>query len=285
MMNRTLAMLAVALGAGIAIGALLISQVQRPPAGAGIGDVGAGSAATLERIARLERALDDEAEARRALQDRLAMLEAAAGGLPTEPPAGLNEAPNGRPERGGRTERDERDVAAMARNFAERRVAMLVENGFTEDEARRILRLESEAQFMALRQEWESQFGDSAQDPSAAFASAQSIFRERLGDDAYARYLEAQGQPTDVQILQVQEGSPAGAAGLQAGDHIVTYNGERVFNVIDLRQMTMQSRPGEAAVIEIDRDGARMQITIPSGPIGITGNAPPYMGRTWAPRN
>ena len=126
---------------------------------------------------------------------------------------------------------------------------MLVENGFSEDEARRILRLESEAQFTALRQEWESQFGDSAQDPSAAFDSAQSIFRARLGDDAYARYLEAQGQPTDVQVMQVHEGSPAGAAGLQPGDHIVTYNGERVFNVVDLRQMTMRGRPGEAAVI------------------------------------
>jgi len=280
-MNRTLAMLAVALGAGIAIGALVISQAQRLPAGANDQDDTAGSTAMLERIARLEQALDDEAAARRVLQDRLALFEAGAGGLPTELPAGLSEGP----ERAVRAERGERDMAAMARNFAERRVEMLVENGFTEDEARRILRLESEAQFTALRQEWESQFGDSAQDPSAAFDSAQSIFRERLGDDAYARYLEAQGQPTDVQVMQVHEGSPAGAAGLQPGDHIVTYNGERVFNVVDLRQMTMRGRPGEAAVIEIDRDGTRMQITIPSGPIGITGTAPPYMGRSWAPRN
>ena len=278
-------MFAVALGAGIAIGALLISQAQRLPAGANGQDGTAGSSAMLERIARLEQALDDEAAARRVLQERLALLEAGAGDLPTELPAGLSQVPDDGPERAARAERGERDMAAMARNFAERRVAMLVENGFTEDEARRILRLESEAQFTALRQEWESQFGDSAQDPSAAFDSAQSIFRERLGDDAYARYLEAQGQPTDVQVMQVHEGSPAGAAGLQPGDHIVTYNGERVFNVVDLRQMTMRGRPGEAAVIEIDRDGTRMQITIPSGPIGITGTAPPYMGRSWAPRN
>ena len=41
----------------------------------------------------------------------------------------------------------------------------------------------------------------------------------------------------------------------------------------------METRPGETVVIEIDRDGTRMQLTLPSGPIGITGSAVPFPRR------
>jgi hypothetical protein len=49
----------------------------------------------------------------------------------------------------------------------------------------------------------------------------------------------------------------------------------------DLRNQTMQGEPGEDVVIEIDRDGMRMQLTLPRGPIGITGNGANVRGTSW----
>jgi len=113
------------------------------------------------------------------------------------------------------------------------------------------------------------------------FSTPQGIMRQELGDDAYARYLEAQGQPTSIQISSVLEGSPGSTAGLQPGDALLSYNGKRVFDVVDLRRQTMQGNPGEDVVVEIERNGTRMQLTVPRGPIGITGSGASVRGLNW----
>ena len=105
--------------------------------------------------------------------------------------------------------------------------------------------------------------------------------RSEMGDDAYARYLEVQGQPTAVSVTQVLGGSPGSRAGMQAGDQLMRYTGERVFSMSDLRNQTMQGKPGEEVVIEIERDGMRMQLTVPRGPIGITGTGANVRGTNW----
>ena len=79
----------------------------------------------------------------------------------------------------------------------------------------------------------------------------------------------------------IERGSPGNNAGIQAGDHLVSYNGERIFNVAELRDQTLQGNPGEDVVIEIERDGTRMQLTIPRGPIGITGSGANVRGMNW----
>ncbi|MDH3622151.1 MAG: hypothetical protein OER91_14725, partial [Gammaproteobacteria bacterium] len=68
---------------------------------------------------------------------------------------------------------------------------------------------------------------------------------------------------------------------LQKGDELVSYNGERVFNVVELRNQTMQGEPGEDVIIEIVRDGNRMQLTVPRGPIGIAGSGANIRGANW----
>jgi C-terminal processing protease CtpA/Prc len=157
----------------------------------------------------------------------------------------------------------------------------MVEGGFTEDEARAILQRESEAQFKAMQAAWEAQRNGDRYDPFNSTTSTQSILRAEIGDEAYARYLEVQGQPTAVSVTQVLTGSPGNGAGLQAGDQLVSYDGDRVFSMSDLRNQTMQGEPGEDVVIEIDRDGMRMQLTLPRGPIGITGNGANVRGTSW----
>ena len=64
--------------------------------------------------------------------------------------------------------------------------------------------------------------------------------------------------------------APGQRAGLQVGDHITGYGGQRVFSMQQLRELTMQSEPGRSIVVDIVRDGAPMQIVVDSGPIGFS---------------
>ncbi len=65
------------------------------------------------------------------------------------------------------------------------------------------------------------------------------------------------------------ESSPGQRAGLQRGDAIVRYDGQRVFTYGDLNAGQLQGMPGESVVIDILRDGMPMQLVMPRGPIGI----------------
>jgi len=237
-----------------------------------------------ERLQDLEQALAEEREARLALEDTLAMLFEELDRLEgTDERAGARLQAAAESERQARAveRREQRNEADWMRSYQERRVAVLVEGGFSDEEARRALEQESEASFKAMQLAWEAQRNGEAIDVMDVMGNPQSILRAEMGDDAYARYLEAQGQPTAIRITQVLGGSPGNSAGLQPGDELVSYNGERVFNVMELRNGTMQGQPGEDVVIEIERDGVRMQLTLPRGPIGITGSGANIRGMNW----
>ena len=241
-------------------------------------------ASAEDRLLRLEQIIGEEREARIALEDTLAMLFEeierleGAGGLA----AAERLAEEQRQREARATERrSPRDRADWLQNYQERRVGRMVEGGFSEDEARRILEQESEASYKALLAAWEAQRNGENIDPIGSMNNPQSILRGEIGDDAYARYLEAQGQPASITITQVLSGSPGSSVGLQAGDQLVSYDGERIFNVVDLRNQTLQGNPGETVVIEVDRDGTRMQLTIPRGPIGLTGSGANIRGMNW----
>lgn len=160
----------------------------------------------------------------------------------------------------------------MIRRFEDRRLESLMDSGFSEDAARHVLERESEAEFKAMQLAWEAQREGTPPDQLAASSDPQALLRADLGDADYERFLAAQGQPTSIQITRVLNGSPGSEAGLQPGDQIVSYDGERVFNVTDMRELTLRGAAGEDVVIEIDRDGVRMQLSVPRGPVGITGS-------------
>lgn len=243
-----------------------------------------GNATVAERLARLEQMVGEERNARIALEDTLAMLfedierlEAAGGGGPAQRPVDAERAREARP----RDDQPSFGSSDWLVRYQERRVDRMVEGGFSEDEARRILDQESEAQFKAMQATWEAERNGEDLNAFSNLNSTQSILRAEIGDDAYARYLEVQGQPTAISITQILSGSPAVSAGLQAGDQLVSYDGQRVFSVSDLRTQTLQGEPGEEVVIEIDRNGTRMQLTVPRGPIGITGSGASIRGSRW----
>lgn len=281
---------AISLVAGFAVGAWVGGDepTAAGPAGAtSLGDLPT-DASTADRLARLEQVLADERNARIALEDTLAMLFDEIERLEGQD-ARAEEAQRAQAEIEARAAREaranerrsSRSRADMLRLYEDSRVARLIDGGFAEDEARRILQLESEASFKALQAAWEAQRSGESLSPLGATGNSQSILRSEIGDDAYARYLEAQGQPTAIEVTQVLDGSPGGRAGLLPGDQIVRYNGERLFNVVDLRNLTMQGNPGEDVVIEINRDGTRMQLTLPRGPVGITGSGASVRGLNW----
>ena len=272
--------------AAIAVG-VWVSVAQRPtghPTASAAGYEPGVDSRLDARLQHLEQMLAEEREARIALEDTLAMLFEdleRLEGAGDRAVADLQVAAES--ERQGRAaeRRTSRNEADWMRSYQERRVSSLIEGGFSEDEARRVLRLESEASFKAMQLAWEAQRSGEAVDFVGNADNPQAILRAEMGDDAFARYLEAQGQPTSVRITQVFSGSPGNSAGLQPGDELVSYNGERVFNVMDLRSGTMKGQPGEDVVIEIDRDGVRMQLTVPRGPIGITGSGASIRGMNW----
>lgn len=225
-----------------------------------------------ERLMRLEQMVLEEREARIALEDSLAMLveELDALGVAEQRAAAAQETREVR-QVDRLQETRGRDRSNWAGDYNERRVNRMVEHGLSEDEARHLLEQESAASYEAMRVAWEAERNGEPFDPFGAQNNPQRILRDSIGDAAYERYLEAQGQPTSVEVTQVLNDSPGERFGLEPGDRIARYNGERVFSVYDLRELTMQGNPGEDVVIDVVRDGVLMQLTLPAGPIGITG--------------
>ena len=228
-----------------------------------------------ERLRRLEQIIAEEREARLVLEDQLLLLFADLEGLESardrmqiDRDARTAALSDIRTQSSGRS----RDMAATVQMFQDRRLAQLVRGGFSEDQARRLMRQESEAQFKAMEADHLARRNGEVVDMVGSVTNAQSTFRAAIGDEEFERYLAAQEQPTTVRISNVLDGSPGSRAGLQAGDSIVSYNGVRTFSMNDVRELTMQGNIGENVIIEIDRNGVRMQLSIPRGPIGISGS-------------
>lgn len=267
------AVVAVSLMAGFAVGAWLVTDRSASgPAESALVSIGDVVTVQEERLLSLEQLIAEEREARLELagqiQDLIDDVERSAA-------AGIAEdAENTRQteEIGAGSFRRTRDFTSMVRNFEQRRLNSLKDGGFSEDEARRILQKESEAEYQAMQLAWEAQRSGELLGLLALRNDPQAILRAELGDSDYERFLEAQGQPTSVQITRVLDGSPGNQAGLQPGDQIISYDGNRVFNVADLRDQTMLGEQGDNVVLEIDRDGVRMQLSVPRGPVGITGS-------------
>ena len=105
-------------------------------------------------------------------------------------------------------------------------------------------------------------------DPLNRNFNADAMLRDEIGDAEYEQYLEANNRSTSVGISNVMASSPGERAGLQAGDEIVGYDGQRVFSTSELMQHTMASGDG-SVVIDVMRNGSQMQIVVPRGPIGV----------------
>lgn len=106
--------------------------------------------------------------------------------------------------------------------------------------------------------------------------------RYELGDDEYARYLQALGKPTNVQVAEVLPDSIADAIGIRIGDVILDYDGKRLFNLGELNGLAM-GRNGQSATITVSRSGQTLKFVVPSGIIGIRSGNPSTQDMSMAP--
>lgn len=231
-----------------------------------------------ERIRALEQAVADERNARSILEDQLHALmeeieriDASGPRVIVSEVADLQRSREQAASDSSRSSERRPDMLAFATSYRDARINQLVRNGITPERAEWILQRESEARFEALQAEFDARRAGESIDPYASNLDAQTRLRSSLGEADYEDYLQSMGQPTAVMVQEVLGSSPASRAGLLAGDQLVSYGGTRVFSMTELRSQSMQGRTGEDVVIEIMRDGTLMQLTMPRGPLGISG--------------
>jgi C-terminal processing protease CtpA/Prc len=234
-----------------------------------------------ERLELLETTLDTEITLRAALQAELAAI--------TEQMAELQGA-DGAGGSQDEPRRENFDLAAIQeraverfgdrrRDDPDRRLNQLVEAGFSPDQAQHITERESELRLESLYAQYDAVREGEPFDPQADRFDPQDQLRQELGDASYERYLGATGQSTSISVQSVMAGSAGQTAGLQPGDQVVSYGGERVFSTSDLNQLILDGSPGQTVVVDVLRDGQQIQVYVPRGPIGITSGRGMFGGR------
>ena len=230
------------------------------------------SAPIDERIRALEQAVSDELYARQLLQEEVfyltSELELMSNMTELSPPGAPAE--DGADEEPGDSRRSRREEYRR-RNSIEGRVERLIEAGFLPSQASMIVSRESELQMESLRARYEAERNGDPTDYWRNRNLTSETIRQELGDADYERYLVANNRSTSITVSSVIESSPAQSAGLQAGDEIIRYDGERVFSMTDLTRQTMDGTAGQNIVVDIMRNGTSMQIVMPRGPVGISG--------------
>lgn len=158
------------------------------------------------------------------------------------------------------------DMAELRVRQQQRELDRLVQAGFTPERAQWIARRTEELRVAQMEAEFEAQrSGQNVQaiDPDQAL-------RKEIGDSEYERYLKASGRPTEVRVMEVLATSSAERSGIKAGDEILAYNGTRVFETRELNALTMGGTPGQTVTVEVRRNGQTLQVSVPSGPLGVS---------------
>ena len=74
-------------------------------------------------------------------------------------------------------------------------------------------------------------------------------------------------------VSRIDPGSPAEKAGLEIGDVIIRFAGNRVKNSAQLRKVVAEARPGGGVVVEVLRNGRRQSFSVTIGE-SAPGSAP-----------
>lgn len=247
-----------------------------PPDRGTLSDAAAGAtnnASSLsydDRLAALERAIADERQARQVLQEELLYLTGELERLQGDDPdpgaraaTPVTAASTGESDRGRRWQGGGRDSPDL-------RAQRLIDAGLSAERAEWVLQREAALRMAAMEARYEAQRSGERVDYGALRQREVEAFRNELGAADYERYLEGTGRSTAVVVGSVIDTSPAQSAGLQPGDRIVRYGGERVYNMGDLNRAMLSGQAGESVTAEVVRDGVSMQVALRRGPLGIT---------------
>jgi hypothetical protein len=219
------------------------------------------AAARLE-IATLREALGEERAERQAFEleverlheelDQLAWSDAIPGAAEQAPEPG-------EPENERHAQRPWFDADGLLRHGVQPSEVERVREAFDASELA-LLELENQAR----REDWyrDPRYRQELHDMRLAL-------RAELGDDRFDLLLYATGRQNRIVVSDLLQGSAAQRSGLQPGDEILSYADRRVFRPTELKQATTEGRPGERVELEVLRDGSRIRVWLPRGPIGI----------------
>jgi len=75
--------------------------------------------------------------------------------------------------------------------------------------------------------------------------------------------------PRWLAVTEVLPGSPAETAGVQRGDLLLRYDGERLLAPEALREATAGGVAGAWADLEVQRGAETVRLLVPRGPLGV----------------
>lgn len=84
------------------------------------------------------------------------------------------------------------------------------------------------------------------------------------GDQSREALLGVSGQadPAGLKVIKVFENEPAARAGIQVGDLMITFDGQRITSMQQLVTLVGTKLPGDEVTIELIRHGERMEIVV-----------------------
>lgn len=226
------------------------------------------TAAIDERIRALELAVSEERRARQLLEEELLVLYAEIDSVRAGPLSAEGIASEFTEVTSESTVADARAGRASREDRSQDRRDAMVKSGLAPERADHILRREDELRYEAMQAAFEARNSGEAIDRFNSNMNPDAMLRAEIGDADYELYLQASGRSTSVGIANVMASSPGERAGLQSGDQIVGYDGDRVFSSFELIELTMAGGEGNV-VLDIVREGSPMQIVVPRGPIGV----------------
>jgi hypothetical protein len=259
------------------------SGAQGRPAGAAgppAGEWGALQAALSTEVAARERLAAEVAELRARLasltgdpelagdpgQEGEAGVSAALAAQSGEADAADAREEGGSEERGGGGRRGSRRGGAEP-VFDPARVLQL---GLSAREAEQLRERHDRAQLdlLAVRDRAEREGWAGTPELREATQAVERELRKDLGEDMYDVMLFGARRSNRVLVRDVFRGSAAEAAGVQPGDLIVGYGGQRVFNGRELRRLIRQSQPGQSTGLQVQRGEQILDLRVAGGPIG-----------------
>lgn len=239
---------------------------------------GAPAAASWEVVDSLAELLDREVEERLAMADELAALRLRVAELEGRRATDSGESRSDEGEgvvRSAGGARDAEDEAPTEVSVRRQQIEAFRAAGFPQAEAEYYQRLQEEHALARLylrdqasREGWlrSERFAEAM----AELPGNRAALRQSMDDATYSRYLYATGQPNHIRVTSVIEGSPAETAGLENGDVILRYDGERLYSGRALREASRSGTAGRTVSLEVIRDGNRMQMFMPRGPLGVS---------------
>jgi C-terminal processing protease CtpA/Prc len=220
-------------------------------------------------FARLRSQLEQEIKARQSLEQKVAALSTQLARLTNDKSPSLPSASEGATDEQATTDTDQPD---NGQTWFNQQALLDAGMGSAEAEQLKVFFEELEMQRLylrdrAIREKWANtqRFRNELQQLNTQEAALQN----QLSEQAYDAYLYASGQPNRVVVQSVLASAPAASAGIQAGDHVLRYDNKRIYAWRELREATAEGDINEMVAIEVERDGRRIQLFVPRGPLGI----------------